>query len=192
VIELVPESKVGLLDFRQLFGRVAPVHVDLGCGDGFFLQALAAECPDYNFLGIERLLKRVRKSDRKSASSPNVRIIRSETAFVVSHLLPSGSVDCFYLLFPDPWPKRRHHRRRLVTPRFLEAIWNSLTAAGLFCLATDHDDYFASICRLLQASRRFVAIDSGWTLPSTTFETKFIDAGTPIHRLMLRKVSPVT
>jgi tRNA (guanine-N7-)-methyltransferase len=157
VIELTPQCQAAALDLGQVFGRVAPLHVDLGCGDGSFLQALAAENPDHNFLGIERLLRRVRKSDRKSATLPNVRIIRSETMFFVKHVLPPASVDSFYLLFPDPWPKRRHHRRRLVTVGFLDAIWRGLTDDGLLYLATDYDDYFAAIRRLLAPTTGFAA-----------------------------------
>jgi tRNA (guanine-N7-)-methyltransferase len=191
VIEITGQCQEAALDLGQVFGRVAPLHVDLGCGDGSFLQALAAEHPDHNFLGIERLLRRVRKSDRKSATLPNVRIIRSETIFFLKHVLPPASVDCFYLLFPDPWPKRRHHRRRLVSLEFLDAIWSSLTDDGLFYAATDHDDYFAAIRKLLDQRTGFAITDLDWNVPATTFENRFSAAGSPIHRLTFRKVSPV-
>jgi len=111
--------------------------------------------------------------------------------FLLKHLLPAASVDCFYLLFPDPWPKRRHHRRRLVTTGFLNAIWNGLTDDGLFYLATDYDDYFAAIRKLIDKTAQFTPADSAWELPATTFEKKFVSASMPIHRLSLRKVSPV-
>ena len=191
MIELIPDSTATRLDFVQLFGRIAPVHVDLGCGNGSFLERLASEHPAWNFLGIERLLRRVRKSDRKAAALPNLWIIRSETMFLLKHLLPPASVDCFYLLFPDPWPKRRHQRRRLVTAEFLNALWNGLTDDGLFYLATDHDDYFAAIHELIDKTPQFAPADSAWDLPATTFEQKFVSASMPIHRLSLRKVSPV-
>ena len=191
MIELEPEPNVSL-DLPQLFGRAASVHVDLGCGDGSFLRALAASRPRTNFLGIERLLHRVRSSDRKARELDNVRIIRSETMFVLRHLLPPESVEAFYLLFPDPWPKRRHHRRRLITSGFLETISSRLTTNGSLFIATDHDDYFAAIRRALSNATGFAIADSDWNLPVTTFEKKFIAAGTFIHRLELRKISPVT
>ena len=191
MIELIPDSDTVTLDCAQLFGRVARIHVDLGCGDGSFLQALASAHPDWNFIGVERLLRRVKKSDRKAALLPNVRIIRSETMFFLKYLLPSDSVDSFYLLFPDPWPKRRHHRRRLVTPEFLDTIWNGLTAGGLLHLATDHDEYHVAIRKLLNRTPKFVRSDSESPLPATTFEKKFAGAGVSIYRLTLRKVSPV-
>src|SRR6187431_1748330 len=92
VIEVFPGSAATRLDLGQLFGRDGAVHVDLGCGDGTFLQLLAAERPDINFVGVERLLHRVRSSNRKAESLPNVRIIRSETMFVLQHLLPANSI----------------------------------------------------------------------------------------------------
>ena len=192
MLDVFPESAAERLNLRELFGRVAPVHIDLGCGDGSFLRLLAAERPDTDFLGIERLLRRVRSSSRKAADLPNVRIIRSETMFVLQHLLPADSIESFYLLFPDPWPKRRHHRRRIVTPGFLSAINDCLIENGSIFIATDDDDYFAAIRRLTIGPKNFVTIDSGaWTLPATTFEQKFAASGIPIHRLELRKVSPV-
>ena len=192
MIDLLPERETAEIDISALFGRIAPLHVDLGCGDGRLLQTLAAEYSDHNFLGVERLLHRVRSSHRKAASLPNIRIIRSETLFVVQHLLPPDSVQAFYLLFPDPWPKRRHHRRRLVTAEFLEAIWSRLIPNGSLFIATDHDDYFATIRKVLQGNARFSANDRAWILPATTFERKFVEASVPIHRLELRKVSAVT
>ena len=197
MIELIPETQATPLDPAQLFGRVAPLHADLGCGDGSFLRALATEYPETNFLGIERLLRRVRSSDRKAATLPNVRIIRSETSFFLRHLLPPESVDVFYLLFPDPGPKRRHHRRRIISSDFLDAIAACLKSAspartgGSLFVATDHDDYFAAIRNLLGESSDFVPVEGIWPLPASTFEQRFRSAGIPIHRLELRKASPL-
>ena len=193
MVELTPETSGACLNLAKLFGRDAPVHVDLGCGDGLFLLSLARENPDQNFLGVERLLKRVRSSDRKAAQLNNVRILRTETSFLVQHLLRPESVEAFYLLFPDPWPKRRHHQRRLVRPDFLAGIWTALRNDGSFFIATDHDEYFAWICKLVLQSRRFAVIDHELAprLPITTFEKKFTNAGSTLHRLGLRKISPV-
>jgi len=191
-VELIPESYLLPLDPAAIFGRTGLLEVDLGCGDGSFLRALATERPGINFLGIERLLRRVRSSERKARELSNVQIIRAETMFILRHLLPVESVHVFYLLFPDPWPKRRHHRRRLVTKEFLDATWNCLTSHGSLFLATDHDDYFAAICRLVKQTSRFAVANSDWNLPATSFEQKFAAAGAGIQRLELRKVSPVT
>src|SRR5439155_27024901 len=122
VIELVPESYVATLDLEKIFGRTAPLHVDLGCGDGSFLYAQAHDMPHKNFLGIERLLGRIRSAASTAAYIGNVRLLRMESSYAVRYLLPAGSVEKFYLLFPDPWPKRRHWRHRIVTEDFLGAI----------------------------------------------------------------------
>src|SRR5947208_16346355 len=131
---LVPKSLTIALEFDKVFSRFAPVEIDLGCGDGAFLAALAQENPAHNFLGIERLLGRVRNVCRKVArlDLKNARILRMESTYAVANLLPAGSVTAFYLLFPDPWPKRRHHRRRAFTREFLFSIHRALVAGGLF------------------------------------------------------------
>ena len=190
--QLIAESGPGFFDITALFGREAPLHVDLGCGDGSFLQALATQNPSTNFLGVERLLRRVRSSDRKAAQLPNVRVVRAETLFVLRHVLPPRSVEAFYLLFPDPWPKRRHHRRRLITPNFLDVIGNCLTRGGSLFIATDYEEYFAAIRQVLSARDDFKITGGEWTLPTTTFEQKFVTAGLNIYRMELRKISPVT
>src|SRR2546427_997705 len=132
------KSLTNRLDPEKIFRRKAPLHVDLGCGDGSFLCALAQRLPDKNFLGIERLSGRVRSSARKAASLDNVRLLQMESSYAVRYLLPAGSVETFYLLFPDPWPKRRHHRRRIVTPDFLGYVHTALKVNGGIYIATDH------------------------------------------------------
>ena len=124
VLELVPELQVARLDVAELFGRTAPLRVDLGCGDGSFLCEMAQQLPKTNFLGIERLTKRVEKVRRKSEKIENVRVLCADGLFAVRYLLPQSSVEAFYLLFPDPWPKRRHQLRRIFTRDFLE-MWVS-------------------------------------------------------------------
>src|SRR5215475_1526703 len=118
VIERMLDSQIARLDVLQLFGRNAPLHVDLGCGDGSFLCDMAQQFPKRNFLGIERLTKRVEKVRRKAENIENVRVLRADTLFAVRDLLPESSVHAFYLLFPDPWPKRRHQFRRIFTEDF--------------------------------------------------------------------------
>jgi tRNA (guanine-N7-)-methyltransferase len=194
VIELVPELQVARLDGAELFGRSAPLHVDLGCGDGSFLCEMAQQFPKTNFLGIERLTKRVEKVRRKAEKIENVRVLRADTLFAVRYLLPESSVETFYLLFPDPWPKRRHQLRRIFTRDFLEAIAAALEKYGILRVATDQLDYFHQIERVSRAHRQFQVLppsSDDAVLPVTKFEKKFRDQGAPIHRLTLRKTSPV-
>ena len=195
VVELSPELQIARLDLVQLFGRNAPLHVDLGCGDGSFVCEMAQQLSNSNFLGIERLTKRVEKVRRKAGKIENVRVLRADTLFAVRDLLPESSVGAFYLLFPDPWPKRRHQFRRVFTRDFLDAIAVALEQEGILRVATDQLDYFRQIERLSRAHLQFqvvpVSTDES-VLPLTRFEGKFRDRGAPIYRLTLRKTSPVT
>jgi tRNA (guanine-N7-)-methyltransferase len=194
VIELLGELHVPRLEVAELFGRNAPLHIDLGCGDGSFLCEMARQFPKRNFLGIERLTKRVEKVRRKAEKIENVRVLRADTLFAVHYLLPKNSVETFYLLFPDPWPKRRHQFRRTFTRDFLDAVADALEKNGVLRIATDQFDYFYQIERLSRAHLHFQAVPPSpddAVLPVTKFEKKFRDQGAPIYRLTLRKTSPV-
>ena len=194
MVELVPELHVACLDIGRLFGRAAPLQVDLGCGDGSFLCELAAQFPDKNLLGIERLTKRVEKVRRKSVKIDNARVLGTDTLFAVRYLLPTNSVETFYLLFPDPWPKRRHQQRRIFTGEFLDAIAAALEQSGVLRVATDHLDYFHQIERLSRAHSEFEIVPRSRDevlIPLTKFERRFCEQGMPIYRLTLRKTSSV-
>jgi tRNA (guanine-N7-)-methyltransferase len=185
------DSLTDHLDLEKIFGRKAPLHVDLGCGDGSFLCVLAQRMPHKNFLGIERLLTRVRTSARKAATLDNVRLLRVESSYAVRYLLPAESVETFYLLFPDPWPKRRHHRRRIVTPDFLSSIHAALQKNRSIYIATDDVDYFGKIKEIAESNCGFGIGNTGIDLPHSRFELIFQQEGAQIHWLALRKVSPV-
>lgn len=217
-----PASYVERLDLEKIFGRPAPLQVDLGCGDGSFLCALAERLPQKNFLGIERLLGRSNSAARKAGPSrtggklDNVRVLRMESSYAVRYLLPPASVETFYLLFPDPWPKRRHQRRRVVNEEFLKAISDALAVDGTFRIATDQLDYFEHMQELARTMASFAVVDPSLAtnvgvnaspartvdpaaaaalaeeaLPPTKFEKAFQERGAAIYRLVLRKVSPV-
>jgi tRNA (guanine-N7-)-methyltransferase len=193
VVGLIPESYFAPLDLAKIFGRVAPLHVDLGCGDGVFLFALAEQTPDKNFIGFERLLHRVKKACRKADTIDNMRILRIETSYAVRYLLPEQSVEMFHLLFPDPWTKRRHEQRRIVGLDFLEAISAALVSDGILRVVTDNRDYFDQIQQVSARSEKFVVTESnGDSYPASTFEDRFKQQGVEIYRLLLRKTSPVT
>jgi tRNA (guanine-N7-)-methyltransferase len=192
-LEYLPKSLTSALEFDRIFSRFAPVEIDLGCGDGTFLTAMARENPEHNFLGIERLLGRARSVCRKIARLDlnNARVLRMESSYAVTHLLPAGSVTAFHLLFPDPWPKRRHHRRRAFTHEFLFSIHRALIAGGLFQVATDHTDYFQQIEKVIAEADIFAISREQNNFPPTACQQKFIARGLSVHRLLLRKVSPV-
>jgi tRNA (guanine-N7-)-methyltransferase len=193
-VELVPDNYIAPLDLTRVFGRAADVEVDIGCGDGSFLTVLAKQNPQRNFLGLERLLGRVRSACRKIAEQnlSNARVLRLESSYAIRYLLPPNSIAVFHLMFPDPWPKRRHQGRRLVTAEFLQSIHHALAADGLLMVATDRHDYFEKMERLIQPALGFIALRRpDFAVPTSTFEKRFRDKRTEIYRLVLQKVSEV-
>lgn len=142
--ELVPDDYFAPLAVQSYFENTASLEVDLGCGDGSFLLDLAEHYPERNFLGVERLLGRVRKVCKKveKRGLKNVRVLRLESLYTLEWLLPANSVSRLHLLCPDPWPKAKHHKRRLFQHPFLEAVVRVLEPDGEFLFKTDHDEYF--------------------------------------------------
>ena len=188
---IVPRSGLEPLDLSQIFGRSAPLEVDLGCGDGTFLAALAERNPDRNFLGVDRMAGRMRAASRNIGESGlrNARVVQFEILDAVQQLLAPELVDVCHLMFPDPWPKRRHHRERVVTPEFLRAIARALKPQGELRIATDQADYFTVMQQVVRQSpflSEIKATPEG-TVPSTTFEARFRERGAEIYRLELRK-----
>jgi tRNA (guanine-N7-)-methyltransferase len=194
-IEFVPADYFHALPLAEVFPQAASIEVDLGCGDGAYLAARAGQYLDRNFLGIERLQGRVRSACRKilHADVTNARILRVEIGYAVAHLLPARSVEVFHLMFPDPWPKRRHSRRRVVTEDFLAALCRALTATGSLRIATDQTEYFREIERMVARMPQFIVTPSRDALdPLSTFEQRFSRDEVEIHRIVLRKFSDVT
>jgi tRNA (guanine-N7-)-methyltransferase len=181
-----PASYVERLDLRAVFQKAQPVEVELGCGDGSFLVRYAQAHPERNFLGVERLLGRVRKPDRKGQrlGLSNLRLLRLEAGYALEYLLPPASIHALHVYFPDPWPKRRHQRRRLVNEHFTETARRSLTMGGCLYLRTDDQDYFEQMVRVCAANTSFQAVDTPPALASLTtdFETDFIARGLAIFR----------
>ena len=160
-LRVLPEDWLGPLALDRYFGNVGPVEVDLGCGKGRFLLARARRHPHIHFLGIDRMLRRIRKVDNKArrAGLGNVRLLRMEGYYAVSYLLPEGGVSAYYILFPDPWPKQRHHDHRLFNPAFVRALHRTLAAGGRVHVATDHLAYFEEIRAGILASGGFREVE---------------------------------
>jgi tRNA (guanine-N7-)-methyltransferase len=187
-IEVVPVDYFRPMEMAGLFPRAARLEMDLGCGDGSFLVSIAQRHPERNYIGTERLFGRVRTTSRKleRAAVKNVRLLRVESAYVVKHLMPPGSVTRFYILFPDPWPKRRHWNRRLIQPDFLEAAADALSPAGELCVKTDDAGYFQFIEKVAAACPRFSRTPWEEDVPRTDFERHYVAQGRPIHSLCLK------
>ena len=175
---IVPlESVTERLDLARLFAALQPLEVELGSGDGSFLARYAALHPERNFLGVERLLGRLRKLDRKCqrASLANTRALRIEAAYLLEWLLPPRSVSALHIYFPDPWPKRKHRRHRLINSRFPALSHAALVTGGAVYLRTDDADYFAQMQSVFAASPLFRAVETPSELAAviTDFERNF-------------------
>lgn len=189
--ELVPADYFTPLDLAQIFPRPAPLELDIGCGDGAFAVAQAERFPERNFLGLEKLAGRVWRGCKKASrlGLTNVRFLRIESSYALQYLLPAGSAEMVHLLFPDPWPKSKHRRRRMVTPDFLTLVHRLLAPAGRLRIVTDDKKYFGAISAVI-SPEIFVerAPAPGEEFPITTFEKHFLADGAAIHRLVLRKI----
>lgn len=147
----------GVLDLGALFGRTAPRVLEIGFGMGDALAAMAQAHPEWDFLGIEvhrpgvgSLLLRIDK-----AAVGNVRLVCADAVEVLQRHLPEACLDAVHLYFPDPWPKSRHHKRRIVQPAFVELVRQRLKIGGRFHLATDWEDYARHMLQVLGAARGF-------------------------------------
>ena len=169
------------LDTGAMFPRAQPLEVELGSGDGSFLVNYAKLHPERNFLGVERLLGRLRKLDRKAqrAGLTNLRGLRIESSYLLEYLLPANCVTALHIYFPDPWPKRKHRKNRLINQRFTELARLTLISRGIVYLRTDDADYFAQMTEVFAASAAFEQVETPAELAEvvTDFERNFLLRG---------------
>jgi len=155
--ELVPGLCVpyanAVLDAPAVFGRTAPLVLEIGFGMGETTARIAAQCPGIDFLGVEvfvagigALARRVREAGLR-----NIRIIEHDAVEVVRDMIPPSSLHGVHIFFPDPWPKARHHKRRLVAPHFIGALAERLQAGGTLHCATDWENYAEQMLAVLSA-----------------------------------------
>ena len=157
-LRIFPEQWLNPIDFRAHFDHPEhPLEIDLGCGKGRFLLARARKFPETNFLGIDRQLGRIRRIDRKAlrAGLFNLRALRLDGYYTVTYLVPPQSVDTYYIFYPDPWPKGKHHHNRIFNELFMDAITRTLKPGGQIHASTDHLPYFKEIHKLIKADTRF-------------------------------------
>ncbi|HEY3760779.1 MAG TPA: tRNA (guanosine(46)-N7)-methyltransferase TrmB [Verrucomicrobiae bacterium] len=171
------------LDLSALFTKPQPLEVELGCGDASFLVEYARRNPGKNFIGVERLLGRIAKLDRKGrrAGLTNLRGVRIESSYFLKYLLPAHSASALHIYFPDPWPKKRHHKYRLINEEFPALAHNALLPDGTVYLRTDDADYFAQMTEVFGAAKNFRKIETPDTLAGilTDFERDFNAKGIP-------------
>ncbi|WP_411826535.1 tRNA (guanosine(46)-N7)-methyltransferase TrmB [Luteolibacter sp. AS25] len=192
--ELVPAHYFQRFDLSEIKKGDRALEFDLGCGDGSFLINLAAHHPDRDFIGVERLLGRCKKVAKriKRAELDNAKILRLDSKYVVEWMLPAASVSRIHLLCPDPWPKAKHHRRRLVQIPFLQSVKAALEPGGEFLFMTDHEEYFEYACENIHASGLFEILpweDDSFFYPKTDFQNQWEAEGKSMHRIRCKKSS---
>ena len=176
-------SIVEPLKLPELFPCPQPLEVELGCGDASFLVEHARRNPAKNFIGVERLLGRLQKLDRKGrrARLKNLRGIRIESAYFLQYLLPPHAAAVLHVYFPDPWPKKKHRRHRLINELFPALARTALAPGGQVFLRTDDADYFQQMNEVFEAAKAFEKIATSAELAEivTDFERDFNVQGIP-------------
>jgi len=184
-------------DFAAIFGRDAPLTLEIGFGNGDTLSELARLNPDRDFIGIEvhrpgvgRLLNNL-----AAAQLENVRVICGDAVEILNRCIPDASLAAVLLYFPDPWPKKRHHKRRIVQAEFVTCITRKLQSGGQFHLATDWPEYAEHMLAVLQAAPelRNTAADSAYVArpaerPLTKFEQRGLNRGHPVRDLVFSRI----
>lgn len=198
----VCEEDVRAKGWSEIFARdvdpAPPLVVEIGFGRGEFLLELAARAPQVAHVGVEYSFKRVLKVARRLARTPlrNVRLLEARGELLVEELLAMGSVSVFWINFPDPWPKKRHARRRLVRPSFVGALARRLAPGGRLEVATDDRAYAEEIDAALSgepllenalAPERFLGDIAGRT--PTAYELEWRAEGRPLHFWTYRRTS---
>ncbi len=183
------------LDLSSLFDNDAPITLEIGFGDGVSLATMAKTDPQRNFIGIEvhkpgvgRLLHLIQEYKLS-----NVRVMDDDAVEIIKKRIPENSLDCVQLFFPDPWHKKRHNKRRIVQPEFVELIAKRLKPDGVFHLATDWEPYAIHMAEVMEASGLFLSLSGGpfspkpESRPETKFERRGLKLGHGVWDLLYRK-----
>jgi tRNA (guanine-N7-)-methyltransferase len=192
-----PDEATTALDWGAVFGTTGRVEVEIGIGKGRFLLASAAARPEVLHFGVEwsNEYLRIAETRAERAGLENVRFARADAHDVVRRAIPDRSVSAYYVFYPDPWPKKRHHKRRFLQEVNADAMARTLVPGGWLHVATDHDDYWAVIEPLLDrhpaferqrefGGAEFPAPTGG---PLTNFEAKYEAEGRSRHRASWRR-----
>ncbi len=196
VLPLFEIKSNGFIDPAEIFGRQAPLYVEIGFGNGDFLFEKTISTPEADFIGIElyitgaaKLLKKFvqYRNTPEDLYRQNIRIFIDDSRKVLKENIPDESIDGIYVLFPDPWPKKRHNKRRLIKPEFSRLIYSKLKKDGFVVTATDHLDYAERITESLSSGFQPSKTDTS-DIRKTKYAVKAIAEGRKIHTSSFRKV----
>lgn len=183
-----------VIDYEKLFGNKNPVVIEIGFGMGSATASIAEQNPNINYIGIEVHKPGVGKllGEIVARKLQNIRIVEHDALEVLSHMIADNSVSGFHVFFPDPWPKKRHHKRRLVQRPRTELFVSKLVTDGYFYMATDWEEYAESALAELDATEHFAnaydefADAQSWR-PCTKFEKRGMDENRTIRELYFIK-----
>jgi tRNA (guanine-N7-)-methyltransferase len=191
-----PPAESELFSPVAVFGREAPFELEIGCGKGGFLLRRAKAHPEFNLLGIEWANKFFQYAADRMArwGMTHVRVMRTDARHFVMHHLPESCLSALHVYHPDPWPKKRHHKRRLFQTEFITAATRALVPGGRWAIQTDHAEYFdwirermAGVGTLEQIDYDDPAYGIVDASAQTNFEIKYVREGRAIYRLAFRK-----
>jgi tRNA (guanine-N7-)-methyltransferase len=191
-IGLDPDALPKPLDFPALYGNTNPVELEIGMGKGTFLTEQARARPDVNFFGIEwaRWFWRYASDRLRRHHCTNARTVRAEANFFLTEFVPDNSISVLHIYFPDPWPKARHHKRRLIQPNFMPLVERILMPNGRLQIVTDHQGYFEENIDPAVRGSNLTLIDynrpgsaSEGEFVGTNFERKYKREGRPFYAL---------
>ena len=194
-LEILPGAIEGPLRFPAIFGRTAPVELEIGVGKGRFLIDAATRHPETDFLGLEWSVKHLRIARDRAARRGllNLRLSRGDARHVLASLVEDGALQRVHVYCPDPWPKKRHHKRRLFVPETTRHFERVLAPGGYLNVSTDYEEYFEAIVavvgevtRLERAVDPRLAEDDG-AAGRTNYEVKYLAAGRTVHRATWRR-----
>jgi tRNA (guanine-N7-)-methyltransferase len=177
------------LDLHDLFGNTNPVIIEIGSGKGRFLVSTATERPDLNIIGIEKSLHyhRVILDRLIRRKITNIRLINHDAFLVLKDMIPDASISEVHIYFPDPWPRTKQQKRRIIRAEVLEQIARVLVPDGWGIYVTDHKEYFDAAAPLIEArfpsERRVPGPDDP---PRTNYEAKYREQGRPIYEIRFR------
>ena len=165
---------------ENIFGNAQPLKIEIGCGNGHFITELAQEEPNFNFIAIDIKYERVCKTISKLSKRPidNVRLYHGDARILLDWYIKNESITEFYYNFPDPWPKRKHHKHRLFNSDFLNTLYRVMTPGALFTCATDHEEYLQWMLDFLQTDNRFAHI----------FDDKVVEHISGYHNTLFEKM----
>lgn len=180
-------------NWNNIFGNDNPVEIDLGCGDGGFLVTYAQVHPKINLFGTERLMGRLNKIIRKQAQLQinNLKVARIESSYFIKYLVSPNSLSAIHLYFPDPWPKKRHEKHRLVQAGFAHDCFNAINSTGAIYIRTDNVDYYEQMCEVFRNEKGLTEVETPEHLKTfqTDFEKQWIAQGLPTNYATYKKIN---